>query len=84
MPRRTINLDDQTDRWRYRCPAGHVAWEPTNQHYFCTVCSRSHDPNHDPSFEELRDVKSGELLAREDVRLDGYEDTLRHYGKADD
>jgi len=84
MSRRTITLDDTADRWRYRCPAGHTNWEPTNQHFWCEACSRSLDDEHDPVFYELRDQRSGELLKREDVRLKDYEDHLRHVARGGD
>lgn len=78
MSRRRLQLDDATDRWRFRCPAGHRNWEATNQHYFCQSCARSDDPDHEPVFDELRDAKTGELIARDEIVLDGYEDSLRH------
>jgi hypothetical protein len=80
MSRRRIKIDDEEDRWRYRCPAGHSDFEPTNDHFWCRSCARSNDDDHDPVFEELRDAKTGDLLEREDVTLAGYEDHLRHVG----
>jgi hypothetical protein len=67
----TINIDDRMDRWRYRCPHGHASWEPTNNHFWCQACARStiHDEDVDPSFTHLLDQRTGEELAREDVRL---------------
>lgn len=78
MSRREIDLDDSVDRWRFRCPAGHANWEPTNNHFFCTQCSRSLDEDHDPVFQELRDQRTDGLLERDEVELVGYEDHLRH------
>ena len=63
----TIHLEDETDRWEWRCPRGHAQWEPTNFHFFCATCSRH--PDADPSFDELVSAKTGERVAREDVRL---------------
>lgn len=64
-----IHLEKETDRWRYTCPAGHRDWEPTNYHFWCAACARSHDPRVDPSFHYLVDARTGAELAREDVDL---------------
>ncbi|RLM53161.1 hypothetical protein DVK02_14820 [Halobellus sp. Atlit-31R] len=84
MSRRRLKVDDEADRWRFRCPAGHRNWEATNNHFFCQSCSRSQDPDHDPVFHELRDLQTGELIDRDELVLDGYEDTLRHLGRTAD
>lgn len=68
MSRREIKLDGDADRWRYVCPAGHRSWEPTNEHFWCAACARALD-DVDPSFEQLRDRKTDELLERGDVQL---------------
>lgn len=67
----TINLDDRTDRWRYRCPHGHNSWEPTNNHFWCQQCARAvdHDDEVDPSFHYLYDQRTDEKLERDDLRL---------------
>lgn len=83
MSRRRLQIDDEADRWRFRCPAGHRNWEATNHHFFCQSCARSHDSEHDPVFEHLRDAKTGELIEREEIVLDGYEDVLRHVRGSD-
>jgi hypothetical protein len=80
MPRRRIVLEDETDRWRYRCPRGHTNWEPTNQHFWCQQCATGVDRAADPSFEALRDSKTDDLLDRDEVELVDYEDHLRHVG----
>lgn len=71
MPR-TIKLHDELDRWRYVCPRGHREWEPTNGHYWCAGCARAAAANDDvdPAFAELRDRKTGDLLARNEVTLE--------------
>jgi len=64
----TVRLENETDRWRYRCPNGHTTWEPTNHHFWCASCARMDDV--DPSFDELRDDATGEHYARDRVRLE--------------
>jgi len=65
-----IDLEDEGDRWRYICPAGHRSWEPTNNHFWCQACaSASSWQDVDPEFEELVDRKEGKSLKREDVHL---------------
>jgi hypothetical protein len=67
----TIDLDDESDRWQWRCPAGHTRWEPTNEHFYCLSCSRqaSQGEDYDPTFEELYNTKTGETVARAHIRL---------------
>lgn len=67
----TIRLDDETDRWRWRCPRGHRNWEPTNHHFWCQTCAQAteHDDDVDPTFEELRDGSSGETFERDELTL---------------
>jgi len=62
-----IDLDDQLDRWKWRCPRGHTTWEPTNNHFWCEKCARAWDV--DPEFEELTNDKTGESYPREQVTL---------------
>lgn len=64
----TIHLEDEADRWRYTCPRGHRNWEPTNRHFFCQSCSRSHD-DVDPAFDALLDAKTGEAIHRDELVL---------------
>lgn len=61
-----INLDDETDRWRWTCPNGHRTWEATNNHFWCQTCIRHDD---DPVFYELHDKQSGENYGRDDLEL---------------
>lgn len=67
VQQREIDLDDETDRYRYRCPKGHASWEPTNEHFYCASCAQHHDA--DSAFEELVDHKTRERLPREQVKL---------------
>jgi len=63
-----IDVDDSADRWRWVCPAGHRSWEPTNEHFWCCYCAR--DDGLDGTFEELRDLSTGETYERDEIRLD--------------
>jgi hypothetical protein len=36
-----IDLTDEQDRMRYRCPNGHTSWTPTNSHLWCKSCSEA-------------------------------------------
>jgi len=66
MPR-DVNLQDESDRWRYVCPRGHRSWEPTNNHFWCRNCARQSGA--DAEFSELHDCRDDEQLDREEVRL---------------
>jgi hypothetical protein len=69
--RRTIHVDDDTDRLRYRCPNGHSNIEATNNHWWCQSCARQERQGEDvdPEFHELHDVKTDDRLTREEVRF---------------
>jgi len=62
-----IELNDETDRWRYRCPQGHTNWEPTNHHFWCASCARKWEV--DPEFDELLDQETGKVYERDQVQL---------------
>jgi len=64
----TIELNDEMDRWRYRCPRGHTTWEPTNNHFWCAECAKRYG-DVDPAFDELHDQQSGEVYERDQVQL---------------
>lgn len=64
----TIELENETDRWRWVCPRGHRSWEPTNGHFWCATCARNWD-DIDPEFDELRDKRTGETVPREEIVL---------------
>ena len=72
-----IDLDEETDRWQWRCPVGHRSWEPTNFHFWCQQCARTLDEKVDPEFAELRNVRTDETVPRDEVELvrgsDAYE-----------
>lgn len=69
MGRTQIKLEKRADRWRWVCPNGHRSWEPTNEHFWCATCARTHGADVEPSFEELRDQKTDKLLDRDEVEL---------------
>ncbi|MWG34798.1 hypothetical protein [Halomarina oriensis] len=64
-PRVVIDSTDPLDRRRYRCPNGHVRFEPTNSHVFCRSCADAakHDDSVSPDHYELFDAKTGEAVA---------------------
>jgi hypothetical protein len=66
--RTTIDLQDETDRWKWVCPRGHRSWEPTNHHFWCQKCARLDGA--DGVFHELRNRANGELVERDDLRLE--------------
>lgn len=67
MPR--INLDDDAERWRYRCPSGHTQWRAINGGFYCKACAESWEPGTDPAFGELTDMKSDETYPRAEVEF---------------
>lgn len=67
MPTVTIDLEDEIDRWEWRCPNGHTQWEPTNHHWWCAACARSWEG--DGVFHELVSVKTGEAVERDHIVL---------------
>ena len=62
-----INLDDEHDRRKWRCPRGHMSWEPTNNHFWCSKCANSWDV--DPEFDQLANDATGDTLERDEVQL---------------
>jgi hypothetical protein len=64
-----IDLDDEVDRWKWRCPAGHTSWEATNEHFWCRNCARSLDEDVAAEFDELRNAATGETVGRDEIRL---------------
>lgn len=67
----SINLDDDTDRWRWACPNGHRSWEATNEHFWCAQCAQAaaHDADVEPEFDELRNLTTGETVRRDEIEL---------------
>lgn len=65
----TIDLDDDLDRHRYRCPRGHAYWVPTNFHFWCYSCASS-SWEVDPEFHELHDLKNDETIPRNRITFE--------------
>ena len=65
-----IQLENETDRWRYTCPVGHRSWEPVNGHFWCSKCAKNYGDEVEPEFDQLRDRKTHELLSRSEVVLE--------------
>lgn len=65
-PRVEIDLDDEVDRWRWRCPNNHANWDPTNGGLWCQSCQRA---GIDPHWHQLLDAKRRELVPWADVVL---------------
>ena len=59
-----IDRTNASERWRYRCPRGHVNWDRTNNHIWCQGCRRQHEAGEDvdPEWYELVDAKTGERV----------------------
>lgn len=68
-----INRTRTSERWRYRCPRGHVNWDRTNNHIWCQGCSRQADAGEDvdPEHYELVDAKTGENVPWAAVEIVG-------------
>lgn len=63
-----VDTDDTADAWRYRCPAGHLSYSPTNGGIWCRACSHDDDID-DPHWRELLDVKTGDTVPWSAVEL---------------
>ena len=66
-----IDRSNDAERWRYRCPRGHVNWSPTNNHVWCQGCRRQAEAGEDvdPEWWELVDAKTDERLHWASVEL---------------
>ena len=68
-----IDLSEEEERWRYRCPNGHAgsSWSPTNGHIYCHSCRRQMDAGEDvtPEHFELLDAKTGRTVPWSSVEL---------------
>lgn len=60
----SIDLSDDLDRMRYRCPNGHTSWTRTNSHIWCKSCSEAAQQGADvqPEHYELLDAKTNEQI----------------------
>lgn len=62
----TIDRTDPVQRYRYRCPRGHIDWDATNNHVWCRGCRRRYeagDSDADPEHWHVVDEKSGEKIS---------------------
>jgi len=66
MRTEAIDLDDETSRWRFRCPRGHVRWKPTEDHFYCRECAAQDDGG---VIVRLWDRQTNERLPREAVTI---------------
>ena len=76
MEDRPIRITSIAEKWRLECPngeigEGHTNWFPIDGVFRCEGCveQRRTDPTVDPQYTHLRDKKTGELVAREDIVL---------------
>lgn len=63
--RETVEIDREgPDRYRWRCPRGHVNWDRTNNHIWCQQCRRQAEAGEDvdPEWFEIVDEKTGEEI----------------------
>lgn len=65
---RKLQIKDENDAQRLRCPNGHASVGPTNNHWWCRSCANAWDV--DPEYDTIQDVKTGRELRREDVEID--------------
>lgn len=68
-----IDVRDETNRWRYRCPNGHTDWGPTNGHVWCRSCRHQaeHGVDVDPEHWHIVDEKTGEDVPWSAVEIVG-------------
>jgi hypothetical protein len=72
MQKRTIDLDDELDRWRYPCPHGHVHWFLRNRSVYCRTCRRCLGLSIEESYyDALVDEATGDGIPREQLELLG-------------
>jgi len=67
----TIDRSQASQRWRYRCPRGHINWDRTNNHLWCQGCRRQAEAGEDvdPEWYELVDVQRDETIPWSAVEL---------------
>lgn len=59
---------DALDRWRFRCPHGHTAWEMNRRTFWCSECFKRID-GHSGQLDRIRDLKTDEWLTADELRL---------------
>lgn len=58
---------EAVDRWRFRCPYGHSAWEMNRQTFWCSECFERVE-GRSGQFDRVRDLKTQEQLTAEELR----------------
>lgn len=60
-----IDRSDHVERYRWRCPNGHIDWDRTNNHIWCRGCLRQHEAGEDvdPEHYAVVDAKTGEEIS---------------------
>ena len=66
MRTEAIDLDDETSRWRFRCPRGHTRWTPSANHFYCKECAAQDGSG---TFQRLWDRQTNERLSRAEVTI---------------
>lgn len=69
MIEKPIEITEQSDAYRLRCPRGHQV-APTNCHWWCRACANSHDPDAEPELDAAIDAETGREVTRDEVTLD--------------
>jgi hypothetical protein len=70
MPRRTIDLDDDLDRWRYRCPLNHSDWALRTDEIYCRSCRNSVGLSREQArYSALVDARTGERIPLDQVEV---------------
>lgn len=62
---RRVRIDrTPPEKYRWRCPNGHVDWDRTNNHIWCPGCARAsrHDPDVDPEHYHIVDNQTDEEI----------------------
>ena len=68
-----IDRRNESERWRYRCPNGHVNWDRTNNHIWCQGCRRQAEAGEDvnPEHFEIVDARTDETIPWSAVEILG-------------
>jgi len=68
-----VRVDRADEPLRWRCPNGHVDWDRTNNHIWCSSCRRQCTHGDDVSAEhyEIVDAKTGRTIPWSRVNIVG-------------
>jgi len=66
-----LRVDRRDEPLRWRCPNGHVDWDKTNSHIWCSSCRRQGTHGEDVRAEhyEIVDAKTDETIPWSAVKL---------------